>query len=163
MSQRMVTINLGAQQLIFDEDSLSNKIIKQFRVDVSKAVEDYDAKIIKIQDEFEVLATKYAEDMKKKDKETDKAYETRSAKLLEDFKAATDKLRPPEDNYWLQDLAFELLKVIGRLCNQEYKVTPENFEEAPWMPIKNTLARILLTHECPAGSLFLPPKLKEEE
>lgn len=160
--QRIIEISLGKEALRFDEDLLTNKQIRQFRLDIAKEVESYDNDMGKIQEDFQALVSKFQEESAKKDKEADKAYEKRLKELTDEFTAASEKLRPPEDTYWLQDLAFRLLKVVGRLQGQEHKVTKENFDDAPANPIKEKLAYLLIKHGCEAGTLFLPPKLSDE-
>lgn len=161
-AQRMIEIKLGPEAIRFDEDALTNKQIRQFRLDISKEVDKYDEDMQAIQDKFQVLVNKFSEDAKKKDGEEDGAHEKRLKKLTDIFTKESEAIRPPEDNYWLQDLAFRLLKVVARYVGQEHKVIEANFDEAPWKPLKEALARILVTHECSAGTLFLPPKLSEE-
>lgn len=161
--QRMEIIRLGgSEQLIYDKDLVTSKQVRQLRVDIEKAIQDYDARMDKLQEDFKVLADKFSEDAKKKDKESDSAHEKRLKELTEKFQKDSETLRPPEDNYWLQDLAFDLLTVIAKLHGQERKMTRENFDGAPWNPIKEFLARTLIEMEISAGTLFLPPKLNEE-
>lgn len=163
--QRMEVIKLGgnpAEQLIYDKDLVTTKQVRQLRLDIEKAINDYDAKLDKIQEDFKVLTEKYAEDVKQKDKESDAAHDKRVKELTEKYQKDAEALRPAEDNYWMQDLAFELLTVIAKMHGQERKITRENFDGAPWNPIKEFLAKTLIELEISAGTLFLPPKLKEE-
>lgn len=161
--QRMEIIKLGKEQLIWDKDLVTTKQVRQLRLDIEKAIQDYDARMDKLQDDFKSLADKYSEEAKKKDKESDTAHEKRLKELTEKFQKDSESLRPPEDNYWLQDLAFDLLTVFAKAHgSQERKVTKENFDEAPWGPIKEFLARTLIEMEIQTGTLFLPPKLSEE-
>lgn len=161
--QRMIRIPLGgSEQILFDEDTLTNKNIRQFRLDISAAVAEYDDELKKMAQDFEALCDKYQESLKRKDKESDKAFETRTKEASEKFKEESKAVTPPEDNFWLHEVAFKILKVVARLGGQEQKVTREAFDGAPARIMKETIARLLVEHECPEGALFLPPKLKEE-
>jgi predicted phage gp36 major capsid-like protein len=162
VNQRITKISLGAEQLIFDNNAFTNKSVRQLRLDLEKCVADFqkeeDDRINEIQSSLE----KFAEDCKKKEKESDKAHKDRVAKLTEELK---EKTKAPEDYYWLQELAFRLLKVLASVpgVNQVAKVTKENFDEAPWEPMKEELAKLLYTHGLEGvGSSFLPPKLTED-
>jgi hypothetical protein len=160
--QNMITFPLGTEQIIFDKDMLTNKQVRQLRMDIAKAVADYDQDMLDIQEKFNKLAETLAEESKKRDKETDKAHEKRVEVLTEQFKKDVEVIKLPEDSYWRQDLAFRILKVIARLGGQEHKVTQENFDAAPANPIRKKLAEFLINEEIDAGTLFLPPKLSEE-
>lgn len=163
LPERMVVFKLGAnEQIIFDEDLLTNKQIRQFRLDIANEVEAYMKDIDKYQDDFQKLAQAFAEDSKRKDKEKDAAYEKRVSEITAKFKEDAAALRGPDDSYWKQELAGRLLKVIARLCGQEHKITKEAMDDAPWEPMKKGLAKFLINHECDAGTHFLPPRLTEE-
>ena len=163
--QRMEIIKLGgnpAEQLIYDKDLVTTKQARQLRLDIEKAIQDYDARMDKLQDDFKALADKYKEEAQKKEEESEVAHEERVKEVTEKFQKDSEALRPPEDNYWLQDLAFDLLTVVAKLHGQERKMTRDNFDGAPWQPIKDFLARTLIELEISAGTLFLPPKLTDE-
>lgn len=162
--ERMVIFKLGAnEQIIFDEDLLTNKQIRQFRLDISNEVEKYMKDIDKYQDDFKVLAETFATESKRKDKESDKTYEKRVSELTTKFKEDAAALRGPDDSYWKQELAGRLLRVIGKLCQQDHKLdVPGAMDDAPWEPMKKGLAKFLINHECDAGTHFLPPRLTEE-
>lgn len=166
--ERMVIFKLGAneqgqtEQVIFDKDLLTQKQIRQFRLDIANEVEAYMKDIDKYQDDFQKLAQAFAEDSKKKEKESDKVYEKRVSELTEKFKEEAAKLRGPDDSYWKQELAARLLKVIARMAGQEHKVTPAALDGAPWEPMKRGLAEFLINQECDAGTHFLPPRLSED-
>ncbi len=168
--QRMMNIKLGGnEQIVWDQDLITGAQTRAFRMDIEKAVEAYDERMDKIQADFKALADKFSAEAKKKDAETDEAHEKRLKKLTEKFQEESKAIRPPEDNYWLQDFAFDLLKVVARMVGQEHKVTRENFDGAPWKPIKTFLAKELLENEIgvtvenQAGlaRLFLPPQLND--
>lgn len=160
---RMVIFKLGNnEQIIFDKDLLTQKQIRQFRLDIANELEKYLKEISEFQDSFQDLAKKFSEDTARKEKESDKAYEKRVQELTEKFKEDAAKLRGPDDAYWKQELAGRLLRVIARMALQEAKVTPANLDDAPWEPMKRQLAEFLINNECDAGTHFLPPRLSEE-
>lgn len=161
--QRMEIIKLGGnEQLTYDKDLVTSKQIRQLRLDIEKAIQDYDDRMDKMQKDFKDLVDKFSEEAKKKDKESESAHEKRVKALTEQFQKDSEAMRPPEDNYWLQDLAFDLLTVIARMHGQDRKITRDNFDGAPWNPIKEFLAKTLIEMEISAGTLFLPPRLNEE-
>ncbi len=161
--QRMEVIKLGGnEQLIYDKDLVTSKQIRQLRLDIEKAIREYDERMDKMQKDFKDLVDKFSEEAKKKDKESEASHEKRVKALTEQFQKDSEAMRPPEDNYWLQDLAFDLLTVIARMHGQDRKITRDNFDGAPWNPIKEFLAKTLIEMEISAGTLFLPPRLSEE-
>lgn len=163
LPERMVVFKLGSpEQIVFDEDLLTNKQIRQFRLDIANEVENYMKELDKYQEDFQKLAQSFAEDSRRKDNEEETAYEKRVTKLTNKFKEDAASLRGPDDAYWKQELAGRLLRVIARMCGQEHKITKESLDEAPWEPMKKGLAKFLINHECDAGVHFLPPRLTEE-
>lgn len=161
--QRMMIIKLGAEQLVFDEDALTNKQIKQLRSDIDGEVGAYKSEMLKLEDEYVALTNKAKEDSQKREDESDEDHIERVKEISEKYNKDIEALGLPEnDSYWLQDLAFRLLKILARQQGQEHKITPENFEAAPWKPMKKALATLFIEHEMEAGKLFLPPKLNEE-
>ena len=160
--QRMINIPLGSEVIRFDEDELTTKVLKKFRKDIEQVQKDYDAKIDADKVQLNILNEKLHQDLVKKEAEDEEKFAKRSEKLIKDYNGKVEALFPEDNDYFVMDLAFRCLKVIGAMVGQEMKVTPENFDNAPWTKVKSILARFLVTHGCPMGALFLPPRLSDQ-
>lgn len=158
----VVNIPLGADEIRFDEDELTTKVLKKFRKDIEQVQKDYDAKIDADKTQLNILNEKLHQDLAKRDDETEEKFTKRSEKLIKEYNAKVETLFPEENDYFVMDLAFRCLGVIGAMVKQESKVTMENFDNAPWTKVKALLARFLVTHGCPMGALFLPPRLSDQ-
>ena len=162
-AQQIIEIKLGGNEVIrFDEDVLTSKAVRQLRLDVQKVMDDYDKDITARQDKGAELGEALNKKLQRVEGESDQEFEERTKPLLDEYMVEMAKLTPDSDTYWLQDIAFGCLQLLADLSGQSYKLTRENFDGAPWMALKKKLAKLLLEYGCEVGTLFLPPRLSEE-
>lgn len=162
--QNIIEFKLGGNEAIrFDENELTTKTVQKFRDDIHKAVLDYYGKVDERQAALQALGKELTEKLERLENETAEEYSARTEPISEEYRKKTEALVPEtEANYYLMDIAYSCLEVISRLCGQSNKLTRASFEEAPWNPMKEKLAYLLLNYGLLVeGQLFLPPKLSD--